>query len=145
MKVDVHEDISPALRRLALSLGSLRPVFDEIGGSLVSSTQQRFLDQRSPDGQQWAEHSDATKEARGDDADILRDRNHLFDSLDHRPTATSATVGTNMVYGRIHQLGGEAGRNKSVTIDARPYLGVSLADEHEIRDIVAERVAEALQ
>jgi phage virion morphogenesis protein len=41
-------------------------------------------------------------------------------------------VGTNRVYAAIHQLGGQAGRGRKVTIPARPYLGVSAADRVRI-------------
>ena len=36
--------------------------------------------------------------------------------------ASRAMVGTNKVYGPIHQFGVEAGRNHSVELEARPYL-----------------------
>lgn len=34
----------------------------------------------------------------------------------------SAVIESNLEYAAIHQLGGQAGRNKSVEIPARPYL-----------------------
>ena len=37
----------------------------------------------------------------------------------------SAIIGSNKVYAAIHQLGGQAGKNKKVTIPARPYLQLS--------------------
>ena len=42
----------------------------------------------------------------------------------------SAIIGSNKVYAAIHQLGGQAGKNKSVTIPARPYLNLT-DDEYE--------------
>ena len=36
----------------------------------------------------------------------------------------SVTVGSNMVYARIHQQGGDAGRDRKSHIPARPYLGI---------------------
>lgn len=39
--------------------------------------------------------------------------------------AHQARVGTNRVYARIHQLGGQAGHSGSVTLPPRPYLPVS--------------------
>ena len=36
----------------------------------------------------------------------------------------SVIFGSNMVYARIHQQGGQAGRGNKTTIPARPYMGV---------------------
>jgi|GEM_PF-2742815 len=36
----------------------------------------------------------------------------------------SVIYGSNVEYARIHQLGGQAGKNKKVNIPARPYMGV---------------------
>jgi phage gpG-like protein len=36
----------------------------------------------------------------------------------------SVIFGSNMVYARIHQQGGQAGRGKKSFIPARPYMGV---------------------
>jgi phage virion morphogenesis protein len=45
---------------------------------------------------------------------------------------TSATIGSNKVYSAIQQLGGQAGRNKKVSIPARPYLKLTQDDYDEI-------------
>ncbi len=47
----------------------------------------------------------------------------------------SAVIGTNLDYAAIHQLGGQAGKNQSVTIPARPYL--QLTDEN-FKEILEE-------
>ena len=44
----------------------------------------------------------------------------------------SAIIGSNKVYAAIHQLGGQAGKNKKVTIPARPYLQLSNDSLNEI-------------
>ena len=44
----------------------------------------------------------------------------------------SAVIGSNLEYAAIHQLGGQAGRNKSVEIPARPYLKLTDEDFEEI-------------
>jgi len=36
----------------------------------------------------------------------------------------SVIYGSNMIYARIHQKGGKAGRGQKVLIHARPYMGV---------------------
>ena len=37
----------------------------------------------------------------------------------------TAIIGSNLDYAAIHQLGGQAGKNKKVSIPARPYLYLS--------------------
>ncbi len=44
----------------------------------------------------------------------------------------SAVIGSNLDYAAIHQLGGQAGRNKAVEIPARPYLNLTDDDFDEI-------------
>lgn len=44
----------------------------------------------------------------------------------------SAVIGSNLEYAAIHQLGGQAGKNKSVEIPARPYLQLTPEDFEEI-------------
>jgi phage virion morphogenesis protein len=58
----------------------------------------------------------------------LIDRARLQNSVTTRAEADKVTVGTNLVYARIHQLGGMAGKNRKVKIPARPYLLVQDED-----------------
>lgn len=113
----------------------------EMGGALEAGAQQRFVDQESPEGDAWVGHSAVTQRKRGADADLLRDHNHLFDSLSHELVGNgSVAVGVNRVYGRIQHLGGMAGRGRKVEIPARPFLGVSDDDADELRAIAGEHL-----
>ena len=44
----------------------------------------------------------------------------------------SAVIGSNLEYAAIHQLGGQAGKNKSVVIPQRPYLNYTNEDIQEV-------------
>lgn len=44
----------------------------------------------------------------------------------------SAIIGSNKVYAAIHQLGGQAGKNKKTTIPTRPYLKLTDDNLEEI-------------
>lgn len=140
LSVNVEDRASEALRELAARGASLYDAFDEIGGSMVTATQQRFLDEEAPDGSAWARHSEATALARGDGAEVLRERGDLFDSLSHKPEDDRVLVGPNRVYARIHQEGGQAGRGLKVTIPARPYLGLNEDNIDEVRAIVTDHL-----
>lgn len=149
------------LAQLQRKLGSLTPIFDEIGGMLVTSTNQRFETQAAPDGQAWKPHTATTLLLRAqggirgtrvvfrkdggltvrarktiDAAKLLILTGALQKSITHRATSSQVQVGTNRVYAAIHQFGGRAGRGKKVDIPARPYLGLSDADRNAILTIV---------
>ncbi len=149
------------LKALQRRLGNLRDVFDEIGSSLVTSTNQRFEDQAGPDGKGWEKHSATTLLLRAQGgirgkrqvftksggltaraqktisaAKILILSGALQKSITHRASPSQVQVGTSRVYAAIHQFGGRAGRGKKVDIPARPYLGLSDADRNSILVIV---------
>lgn len=141
LTVSVQDEFGPALRRLMLKTQSIDGALDEIGGMLETSTQRRFESEETPDGDKWKEHSAATKKQRGEGASILRDEINLYD-VTHEVQGDAVAVGTNLIYGRIHQLGGQAGRNHAVTIPARPYLGLSSDDKTEIGAIISDLLQE---
>lgn len=55
---------------------------------------------------------------------ILTITSHLRKSRQTFNNATTAGVGTNLRYARIHQLGENTGSGHKVRIPARPYLGL---------------------
>jgi len=73
--------------------------FDELGQYMVSSTQRKIVSgippQNAPLTLSWKK-SGLT----------LRDTGRLMGSITHKAEETKVTVGTNVIYGRIHQLGG---------------------------------------
>ncbi len=121
-----------------------RDLLDQVGSYGVSSTQQRFLDERGPDGQPWKK----SRRARERGGQTLRDKGLLFSSLAHNTNPSSVEWGSNRIDAGIHQLGGTI-RPKTakklafkgvngmvfadkVTIPARPYLGINAEDVAEI-------------
>lgn len=139
------EGFREALTRLIQRSMTLQPVFEEIGSALQASTENRFEAETGPDGQAWAAHSPVTLLRRGASAKKLRDRNHLYQSLSYAAGRLQVAVGTNRTYARIHQLGGQAGRGRKVTIPARPYLGVSADDRRMIGEILTDHLAEGMR
>lgn len=154
--------VRQGLAELARRGRNLRPVMDAIGAALVSGTDKRFEDQRDPEGKPWAPLAASTllrragkkaklksggfsKRARERmaNAKILLDQAMLVRSLTHRADDAAVAVGTNLVYGRIHQLGGVAGRGRATTITARPYLGASASDVQTIGGLLARHLAGA--
>lgn len=150
-------ELQAKLRRMAAV--KVQPVAKQVGEALVSSTIRRFGEQRDPDGKPWQPLAAATvaprkkdygkrgrikkrAEARLQGRKILIQTARLRNSISSKVSGTAVAVGTNVVYARIHQFGGKAGRGKKVTIPARPFLGISGADQAEIRRIVEAAVGE---
>lgn len=128
--------IEQRLRTLAALAGQLSPLMEEIAQSLLASTERRFEDEVAPDGTPWA----ATQ--RG--GSILRDQGHLYQSLTTTADGHSASVGSNLVYARIHQLGG-GGIGANGDMPARPYLGLDSEDEREIHALIRDYMLGLIQ
>jgi phage virion morphogenesis protein len=131
-------------------------LMDEIGAAMVSSTQQRFIEGRDPEGKAW-EKSGRVRENGGQ---TLVDSNRLHTSITHDASADGAAWGTNVIYAAIHQFGGDIRpvsakslvfqgiggvvNAQKVTIPARPFLGISQGDVIEINAIINDWLREAL-
>lgn len=143
--------LDKALLGAAKRLSERRLLMDGIGEMMVSSTLQRFEDEKGPDGKAWKPSIRATpsegsgKKIKGrKGGKTLTDTARLRKSIEHRATGDEVMVGSNVAYARIHQRGGRAGRGLSVDLPARPYLGVSKQDAEDIREMVGDFLADAL-
>lgn len=136
-----HLDTAPLMRRL--------------GERIQAFTQDRFDEQKSPDGKLWDKLNPdyaKTKPAHNRDK-ILTSSGDLHDYIHWQLlNAQTVLVGSNAKYAAIHQFGGTirpkrgkalsfGGRFfRSVKIPARPFLGISAKDKKEIREIVIDWV-----
>ncbi|NDV18265.1 phage virion morphogenesis protein [Pseudodesulfovibrio sp. JC047] len=68
----------------------------------------------------------------------------LMGSIGYEASTNDVVWGTNKVYARIHQLGGETGRGHAVTLPERPYIGISEDDIDEARAILADHLVGVL-
>ena len=170
LKVD-DSAVLGALSRLIAAGGNVQGVLKDIGERLVPSTKARFVSQTSPDGVPWKPVNPdyaKEKEEQGFGSSILTRGRDLRDGIHSQVDASSVEVGSNKIYARIHQLGGtikpkadrktENGRpaalvfsiggrivkRASVTIPARPFLGLSADDREEIEAIIETWLADAL-
>lgn len=122
------------VKKAARRVADRQTMAEEIGEMLVSSVLTRFQKGVGPDGEAW----EPLKKREGQP---LVDKGRLRSSVGYEATATAVAVGTNLVYGAIHQFGGQAGRNRAVTIPERPYLGFSEEDTTEAREIIQDHIA----
>ena len=133
IKID-NNDVERKLLELAQKSENLRPLMKNIAGIFASATEENFKNEGRPD--KWTELSEATKKQRTKQkkwpGQILQVSGQLASSISTQYDDESAVIGSNLDYAVIHQLGGQAGKNKKVEIPARPYLKLTDDDFEEI-------------
>ncbi|PZR32290.1 phage virion morphogenesis protein [Caulobacter segnis] len=143
------------LRRMRAVGEDLRPVLGDIGAELEGSTVKRFTSNVAPDGTPWKQSLRAEKTKKP----TLVLRTNLRDSIHFVVEPNAVSIGSNLIYARIHQTGGvikaKGGslafhlyggafvRVKSVTMPKREYLGMSANDDQAVVDIVGDHWARA--
>lgn len=151
IRVTVNDrEVQQALRELARLGRDPSPPLKALGPLLVASTRDRITREVTPEGSPFAPLLPAYAAGKRGPG-ILRERamrGGLFASLTSEQAGKSLRIGTNKIYGAVHQfgatirprsapalvfrLGGRLVRAGSVKIPARPYLGISEEDREEI-------------
>ena len=133
IKLD-NKEVESRLLDLAKRSENLRPLMKNIAGIFAYSTEENFKEEGRPD--KWTELSESTIKQRTKNKQwpgmILQISGQLASSVNTYYDNDSAVIGSNLDYAAIHQLGGQAGKNKSVEIPARPYLQLTPDDFEEI-------------
>ncbi len=123
IKLD-NKEVESRLLDLAKRSENLRPLMKNIAGIFAYSTEENFKEEGRPD--KWTDLAESTKKQRTKTGhypgQILQVSGQLASSISTSYDNDSAVIGSNLDYAAIHQLGGQAGKNQSVTIPARPYL-----------------------
>lgn len=136
IKID-NKKVEKALLEIAQKTSNLRPLMKNIAGIMADSTEENFKEEGRP---KWKDLSEKTKTARKKTGhypgQILQVSGQLALSVTTQYDETSAVIGSNKVYAAIHQLGGQAGKNKKTTIPARPYLRLPENDYHNILEVI---------
>lgn len=129
--------VEKALLQVAQKCENMRPLMKNIAGIMADATEQNFENEGRPD--KWQELAKRTIKQRTKTkhypGKILQVEGRLALSVTTQYDNDSAVIGSNLAYARIHQLGGQAGKNKSVEIPARPYLGLTNDEYNEIIDL----------
>lgn len=145
-----------ALRRLAGAMADTSPIMADIAALGESTTRLRFRTQTGPDGKPWK----PSLRAQITGGRTLTEAGHLAASISSRSGRDWAEWGANRIYAAIHQFGGTirarsgkalrfalAGGGfatvKSVTLPARPFLGLSTDDIGDITRLIQDRLAAA--
>lgn len=129
-----NQEVNKRLIELVKRTENLRPLMKNIAGILAFSTEENFKNEGRPE--KWTDLADITKENRRKQhkypGQILQVEGNLASSVNTQYDDNSAVIGSNLPYAAIHQLGGQAGRNKKVKIPARPYINLTDDDFIEI-------------
>ncbi len=134
--------VKAAFERLIALAGDPRAALADIGEGLLGTTKDRFREERAPDGSLWAPLSPeyaARKLRQRGKPKILQLRGHLFATLVYQVFPGHVAVGTNRIYGAVHQFGFPA-----KGIPARPYLGITEEDQVDAVAILEDHIQRAL-
>jgi phage virion morphogenesis protein len=133
IKID-NKEVEEALLDVAKRCEDMKPLMKNIAGIMADSAEQNFANEGRPD--KWQELSEKTiknrKEKGHYPGKILQVEGQLAMSVTTQYDENSAVIGSNLAYARIHQLGGNAGKNKSVEIPARPYLNLTESEYKQV-------------
>ena len=158
VRVEVKSgSVLAALSRLSLEPDGRRELLDMIGAGEADNTRLRFSDQTGPDGVPWI----PSIRARSQGGETLRDTGRLMNSITHRTASDFVEVGTNVMYaammhggGTIQATGGgylkfrigdRWSMKKSVTIPARPFLGLDSEGEQEVIGLIGQFIRSRIQ
>lgn len=137
VKID-NKAVNEKLLELAKRSKNLRPLMKNIAGILAYSTEENLKEEGRPD--KWADLAESTKKQRTKKkkwpGQILQVEGQLAASVNTYYDNDFVVIGSNKDYAAIHQLGGLAGKNKSVEIPARPYLYLTDDNFEEILDSI---------
>lgn len=129
-------------------------LLDGIGRFLQEDTRERIeVTKTAPDGSTWPANRAGTS--------TLYDTGNLAASIDYQISGHSVYLGSALIYAAIHQMGGTILPKKGkflvfmvgnalvfttkVVIPARPYLGLSAANQNDIIEAVEDQLRRQFQ
>lgn len=126
-------ELGRLVREVTGRFGSMEPALQIIGATALASVQSNFEKSGRPSA--WKALSPVTLKTKPN-TKILQVKgasSGLLGSIHYEVEDKRVLIGTDKIYGAIHQFGGKAGRGHKVTIPARPYLLLQDEDWPEIK------------
>jgi phage virion morphogenesis protein len=132
-------------------------------GALVESQTRRRIEQEKegPSGQQWPDWNPLYAMDRHGNQSLLEGSGALVDSIQSLVTGDQVEVGTNLIYAGVHQhgavitpvkadklrfnMGGKHFAVDSVTVPARPFVGVSDDNLGELSDLLNDWIMDVIK
>lgn len=121
VKIDDRE-VKELLNRIQKNLGDLTPVMKIIGSTVRTSVIRNFEKGGRP---KWPKHSTVTKKRRGKSAKVLMVQGlagGLAASINYQADKDSVKIGTNKIYGAVHQFGAKKGSFGTVAANIKAHL-----------------------
>lgn len=154
IKIQIEVDdaeIRRMLQRLIDAAINPRTALLEIGLELQDSTKKRFGSESGPDGVPWARNAPSTVKRKGRDQPLTGrgkdSKGTLMDQINYQLSGNDTLeVGSPTVYAAMQQFGGDKARFPNLwgDVPARPFIGISDDDEHNIIDIINKHLQDAL-
>ena len=134
-----------ALTHLEQAGRNLSPAFKDIGEALINSTRERFEEGKGPDGTRWADNRPVTLARKKGNKPLTGETGLLSTEIHYEADPRYVRVGSNKEYAAMQQFGGKKSEFPHLwgDIPARPFVGVSKADEEEILAIVLDHLQRA--
>ena len=134
-----------ALTHLEQAGRNLSPAFKDIGEALINSTRERFEEGKGPDGTRWADNRPVTLARKKGAKPLVGETGLLATEIHYEADPRYMRVGSNKEYAAMQQFGGKKSEFHHLwgDIPARPFVGVSKADEEEILAIVLDHLQRA--
>lgn len=139
IKVD-NKTVNDALSRLASATANPRSALLAIGEDLVLSTKKRFETSTAPDGTRWAPNKPSTLKRKKGNKPLVGKTHLLSQQINYAVDGNCLHIGSPMEYAAMQQFGGQKSKFPNLwgDIPARPFLGISDADEQMIVSNVAD-------
>ncbi len=126
------------LSKMALTPSERKSLLGSVGEEMITQTKNRFAEKKTPDGDDWADIAQSTKEyykrkfGTSDPGNgILWRQGGLMDSMTQEADSWKVLVGATKIYAAVHQFG-----YAQKGIPARPYVGLNADDKTEIIEII---------
>jgi phage virion morphogenesis protein len=131
LKIEVKS--SGLEKRLArLTTSALKDLMDSIGSLVEIQTNFRIeSEKRDSEGKPWVPWSEDYEPTRHGNQSLLINKGDLQTSITHNVRGSDVEIGTNVIYGAVHQFGYKE-------IPARPYLGISKLNERELEQLIED-------
>lgn len=131
-------EFKTGLEKVANRFGSPKPALEIIGETVTASVQRNFEKGGRPDGWQALSEVTLAKKKGGSTLVGKGFGGGLLGSIHHAADENAVYIGTDKIYGAIHQFGGKAGRNKKVEIPQREFLVIQDEDVAEIDQLLGD-------
>lgn len=155
-RIEITRDTAtPAIKRALFATSRQQRMFsavqlmlEDIGEYLLRSTRERQEQEISPTGEPWVPLSPKYakwKARKRPGVKMLKFDWHMMgDQFAYQVQDDELFVGTNAIYGRIHQFGGESKSpetGETIYVPPRPWLGLSTEDRAEVIAIAHDHLS----